>query len=158
MRPIEKLKPQPPTPAEELCQCKDNGPILLRSALTPFPLYCMECNGEIALEQLEIDDDLAEEIARWSSVHDALYRLWLDSGDYEKWAKERLMDLKGQVNYEGMKITKELNKQRETYYWVFRDSDDDKYVMSTECPICRNQLVLYGSKGNRVCDKCHLLM
>jgi len=154
MKPIEKLKPMPPTPEEEMCHCKRKGPILLRSALGPFPFYCMECNGEIPIEELQIDDCLAEEVAQWLAVHDSLFYLWLDSDEYEAWAKERLLDVKGKVNVEGLRIAREFDKQRETFFWFFQDTDDESYVAPKECPFCKKTLKQYGSKNFQICSSC----
>jgi hypothetical protein len=115
--PYWKLRPAPPTPDEEICHCAPCKQLMLRDSLGDNPLYCVACNGEVAPERIGFDDRLAEDIARWRSVHGALFLLWLDSGEYETWAVERLRDPNGSVNVEGRNIVRRLNEYVRAYYW-----------------------------------------
>lgn len=88
--PYWKLRPRPPTPEDEVCHCDKLQAVMLRDELGENPIYCLACNGEVFPEPIGFDERLAEEIAIWRSVHQSLYRLWLDSCEYEIWAAERL--------------------------------------------------------------------
>lgn len=110
---------------------------MLRDSLGDNPLCCVKCNGEIAPERIGFDAKLADEIAAWRSVHRSLYCLWLDSGEYEEWAKRQLLDPAGRVNCLGRELASELNEWLRTYFWWFHDTDDDD---ATHCPICGDEL------------------
>src|SRR3954453_14239909 len=93
-----KLHPPEPTPADEICDCPGAPPIKLMCALGYNPIQCLNCNGEIPPEMLDLNWGLIESVAYWRNVYDALDRLWLDSADYEEWAKAQLTDIAGRVN------------------------------------------------------------
>lgn len=158
MKPIDKLKPAVATPEDEMCRCAGSGPIMLRSALAPFPVYCMRCNGEMPLEALALSDDLAERIAAWRSIHDALFRLWLHSGEYEEWAKARLLDTNGQVNVQGLALAKELNVQRPTFFWFFQDTGAEGGRPPQKCPFCGGALEDFENRNYRVCRICQVAL
>jgi hypothetical protein len=84
--PYRRLRAPVETPDDERCRCPDRPPVKLMQALGANPLHCMRCHGEVAPESLPLPIELADPLADWSSVHDALDRLWLDSGAYEAWA------------------------------------------------------------------------
>jgi len=85
--PFWKLRPPPPTPPEELCSCARTSSVVLQSRLGSNPLACLRCNGEVAPERVGFTAALAEELAFWRDFHDAFYTLWLDSGEFEDWAR-----------------------------------------------------------------------
>ncbi len=117
-----KLEPPPPTPVDEVCRCADAPAIKLMSALTDNPVHCMNCNLEVPSDTLGISESLAESISSWRRVHDALYQLWLDSGDYESWARSQLLNFSGQVNRLGLQAQAELNKIRKSITCCFKIS------------------------------------
>jgi hypothetical protein len=67
----------------------------------------------------------------------ALYRLWLDSGEYDEYAKVRLLDPNGQVTRDGLKLAEALSARIPTKLWLFSDTDDGT---PTHCPICSKEL------------------
>ena len=83
--PYWKLRPPSATPEAELCKCADRPPIVLQDHLSPNPIVCLGCNGEIPPERIGFSAELAERVAFWRNLHDALFMLWLDSSDYESW-------------------------------------------------------------------------
>jgi Zn-ribbon-containing, possibly nucleic-acid-binding protein (DUF2310) len=158
--PYYKLRPEPPTPEDEICQCADQPPIVLQDHLSSVPLACLRCNGEIPPERIGFDADFAERIAFWRNLHRALITLWLDSGDYEDWARLQLQDPQGQLNSRGLEIVAALNATRRTYYGWFQDvSYDDPStsdLRAAKCPRC------YGDLSERfgcsVCEACSILV
>jgi predicted nucleic acid-binding Zn ribbon protein len=138
-----KLKPPEGTPADEVCHCLDAPPIKLMCAITYNPVYCMNCNSEVPPEELAMSEQLAQSIAQWRQVYDALDMLWLDSGDYEDWAKSQLLDVTGQVNILGRQCQTELNKIRRCYYTLFKDTGDSESETAPNCPVCQQQLLEY---------------
>lgn len=95
--------------------------------------------------------DETESVASWFSVASALYRLWLDSGEYEEYAKARLLDPNGQVNRDGLEVARTLSARIPTRLWFFRDTDDGE---PTHCPICRNELNTDVKWGTGTCLSC----
>jgi len=152
------LRPWPPTPDDELCQCADQPPIVLQGHFTSNPLDCLRCNLEVPLEQIGFTAELAGYIAFWRNLHHALYILWLDSEDYEAWATTQLEDPTGRVNVKGLELVEDLNRYRRTYYRWFQDQSVDDFVSPTQCPRCSAELVeSVGSFGpSWVCDRCSI--
>ena len=142
--PYFKLRPEPPTPEDELCACEKISEIYLCYRLGSNPVYCMECNGEVLPDKLACGERLAEAIAFWNSVSGSLYLLWLHSGEYEQWARDRLLDPRGEVNTRGIEIAKQLGSIAKTYYWWFSESPE---TAPKACPLCGAELV--GKKGSK---------
>lgn len=70
------------------------------------------------------------------SAASALYRLWLDSGEYEEYARACLVDPEGQVNRDGLKVARTLSARVPTRLWFFHDSDDGE---PTRCPFAEGR-------------------
>jgi len=154
--PYFKLKPISPTPEDELCKCSSFSEMYIAFKLDSNPLYCLECNGEIAPEKIGFSSDLAEQIASWNSTYGSLYLLWLDSGEYENWAKERMLDPNGQVNQIGFDLVKELSGFGSTYYLWFRESYEVENP--TKCPICSQKLSEKEGCKFLVCEHCKIII
>jgi hypothetical protein len=154
----ESLRPESPTPDDELCKCTDCPPIVLQEHLSSNPLACLRCNLELSPERMGFTTELAGHIAYWRNLHRALYTLWLDSADYEAWAITQLEDPVGRVNVHGLELVEDLNKYHRTYYRWFQDQSVDEFVSLTRCPRCSAELVeSLGSFGpSKVCDKCSI--
>ncbi|CAN5384023.1 hypothetical protein BH10CYA1_BH10CYA1_52190 [soil metagenome] len=160
-RMYSKLKPPAPTPETEICKCSDAPPIKLMAALTFNPIHCMNCNLEVLPQQLGISEQVAERIANWRDIYDAIYILWLDSGDYEKWAKSQLQDFSGHVNRFGRELQAELNQIRMCYYVLFADSGNLESEPILHCPHCKKELQEYdhGKFSGQwlICEDCFLV-
>jgi hypothetical protein len=160
--PYWKLRPPAPTPEDEICHCVDKPPIALQDHLSSIPLACLRCNGEVPPERLGFDEDLAERIAFWRDLHRALYRLWLDSGEHENWARDRLLDPEGRVNRRGLEIVQALSAHRRTYYWWFEDVSYETCALLDNpdrhwtCPRCSGELM--ERTGCLVCEGCSILV
>jgi hypothetical protein len=59
-------------------------------------------------ERLQLTVEETELVASRFSVASALYRRWLDSGEYEAYAKARLLDPQGQVNQDVLRVARVL--------------------------------------------------
>jgi hypothetical protein len=122
----------------ESCECAQVETLLLVDLLTDNPLHCGFCRREVDPERLQLTAAETDAVASWFSVvASALYKLWLDSGEYEHYAKERLLDPNGQVNVRGLAIARTLSQRIPTRLWFFSDTDDGE---PTQCPICRADL------------------
>lgn len=155
--PLEKLRPAPPTPVDELCSCAGSPALLLRSTLGPNPIACAACNLEVLPERLAISNELAESLAGWRSFHDCFYLLWLDSGEFEAWALRELTDPRSVVHARGLSVRTELEQVRRSYYWWFQDVGSDDFVALSSCPLCGVKLVEMGLVG-LVCEDCSVLV
>lgn len=131
---------------------------MLRDCLSDNPLYCVACNGQVAPERIGFDDRLAEGIAYWRSLHRSLYLLWLDSGEYEDWAADKLRDPNASVNVTGRSIVQRLNQFVRSYYWWFHDASVDDYVPPERCPICSDHLEQCGDRDFQQCDNCSIVI
>lgn len=151
-----KLRPETATSSHEICRCQDTPPIALQDHLSPVPLACARCNGEIPPEWLGFTNDTSELVACWRDLHRALYTLWLDSADYEAWAHAQLSDPDGQVNTLGLQVVAELNEFRRAYLWWFQDESAENFVPVSECPRCRTRLS--ETVDHWVCEGCSILI
>jgi hypothetical protein len=154
--PYASLRPDPPTPEEEICKCADEPPIVLQDAFSQVPIACLRCNLYVPPERIGFGEPLARGMAHWRSLHRALYVLWLDSEEYEEWASERLRDPLGRVQALGMEIVKELNPYRRAYYWWFEDNSVADFVPPSKCPRCEGELV--DRFGRSVCEACSIMV
>lgn len=137
------------------CQCEEITGLLLVYILTDNPIHCIKCKKEIDPERLKLSPKLVDKIAECFQVNRSLYQLWLDSGEYEIWAKQKLLAPTSQVNYQGMAIAKELSDQWPTYYWWFHDEEDDA---ATVCPNCEEKLDEEVIFEKRKCDQCRVVV
>jgi predicted nucleic acid-binding Zn ribbon protein len=96
---------------------------------------------------------------RKRNIYDAIDRLWLDSGDYEAWAKAQLSDITSPVNISGMRLRAQLDAVRRCYVWYFQDQSDDGFTPITHCPQCGRVLTPYdcGIFAQLICEPCGLI-
>ena len=135
----------------EACECAFVKGLFLVDLLTDNPLHCDFCRREVDPERLKLTMEETELVARWFSAATALYRLWLDSGEYEECAKARLLDPNGQVNRDGLEVARTLSARIPTRLWFFHDTDDGE---PTHCPICRSELDTDVKWGTGRCPRC----
>ena len=154
--PYWKLQPQSTTPEDEICKCQDMPPLVLQDHLSPNPLACLRCNGEVPPQRIDFPASLSDRLATWKNFHRAFYVLWLDSAEYEKWAAAELENPKSPVNVRGLQVVKELNKYHRTYYWWFQDASGQGFVPIVECPSCSKALVEVF--GHLVCETCSIIV
>ena len=162
--PFWKLRPPPPTPNDEICACASVTPVLLQPHLSPNPLSCARCNLEVPPERIGFDEAVADELAYWQQLHDSFYFLWLDSGDFEEWAKMHLSDPLSVVNSLGLELASKISKFCRCYLWWFQDEGADDWVPATMCPRCAGTLDV-RFKGERpqggtllVCEHCSVAL
>ena len=157
MNPYRKLRPWTDI---EPCKCAEVTGLVLFDGLTDNPIHCATCKNEVDPERLGLSVEEVEAVARWHSVNRSLHALWLDSGEYEAWAKARLLDLPGQVNQAGMKVARMLSARLPACVWLFRDSegDFDKGEVVVDCPICGKPLEKNVKYGSGKCLECLVLL
>lgn len=142
-----------PWTAIEACECTQVESLLLVDILTDNPLHCGFCRKEVDPERLKLTAGEADQIAHWFSAASALYQLWLHSGEYEDYAKARLLDPKGEVNLEGLEVARTLSAKVPTRLWFFSDPDDGEPV---HCPICGSKLSANVKWGTGSCEPCRV--
>jgi len=129
--------------------------LLLVDLLTDNPIHCGYCRNEIDPERLQLTDEETNEIAHWFSAASALFRLWLNSGEYEQYAKQRLLDPQGQINVNGREIARKLSEKWPTRLWFFYDYDTDDGE-PTHCPVCHNPIDTDVKWGTGCCQQCFI--
>jgi hypothetical protein len=87
--PYQRLRPWTDI---ERCECGAVESLFLVDLLTDNPIHCGICRKEIDPERLRLTAEETDDIALWFSSASALFRLWLNSGEYEQYAKQRLID------------------------------------------------------------------
>lgn len=126
------------------------------SALGYNPVHCIDCNLEVAPESLDLSEQLAEELAFWDRLYDAIDHLWLDSAEYEEWARNQLCNIKSAVNNRGLILQNKLNKVRRCYFWFFEDTEAEPLFY---CPKCNAQFSVYpkGIFPQFICEQCSIV-
>jgi hypothetical protein len=151
-----KLKPSPPPAEDELCSCVGDPAIALQPHLSSNPLACIRCNLEVSPERIGFAEALAEEIRFWQDFHDCFYHLWLDSGEFESWARAQLENPASPVNTRGMEVARKLNQYRRTYYWWFQASGAADFVPHKRCPVCGGSF--QERDELRICEECSVVL
>ncbi len=127
--------------------------LLLVDLMTENPIHCAECRREVDPERIALTSVEVDAIAHWFSASSALYRLWIQSGEYASYAKESLLDPNGQINKVGREIARALSAKLPTQVWYFHDTDDGE---PTNCPVCSNPLDLAVKWGTGQCIECSI--
>lgn len=135
----------------EACECSSVEGLFLVDLLTDNPLHCAACRREVDPGRLDLTSDEVDAVYHWYSAENALYSLWLDSGEYEAYAKARLLDPKGDVNQRGIAVAQRLSARIPTRVWLFHDTDDGE---PTECPNCGRKLDTDVQWGAGRCPVC----
>lgn len=151
--PYWQLRPPEPTPSGEICGCPGRPPVVLSHRLGENPVHCFECNLEVPPERLGFGEDVAQELSYWNYLDGAMYRLWLDSEEYESWAVERLTDPHGRVNLLAKSAIGALNEYVRAYHSWFMDID----TQLSHCPRCRQTLEAKPTRVHptrKVCEPC----
>lgn len=107
-------------------------------------------------ERIGFSAELAEKLAFWTDFHRALETLWLDSGEYESWARAQLENHEAPVNARGLRLVEELNKYHRTSYWWFQDTTVADFTPFSQCPRCSRELGFSFNKS--VCDVCSIVV
>jgi hypothetical protein len=152
--PYWKLRPLPPTPEDEICSCTGSPAVALQPHLSPNPLACLACNLEVPPERIGFSSELAEGLAHWQRFHDCFEFLWLDSGEFESWARAQLENPSSPVNTRAFRLVAELNESCRVYYSWFQDTTAEGFRPITECPKCRAPLVKAGTRW--LCEPCSI--
>ena len=139
----------------EACECISIGGLLLVDLSTDNPIHCSECRREVDPERLRLTAEETEAVAGWFSAASALYRLWLDSGEYEEYAQAALRDPRGQVNRDGLDVARKLSAKIPTRLWFFRITDAEE---PTNCPVCGRELDTNVKWGTGRCPDCPIQM
>jgi hypothetical protein len=157
--PYLRLRPMPPTPAEELCSCPDSPPVLLMWTIGPNPMHCLHCNGELEPSGVPLPVELVDEVAHWTMLDGAIEHLELDSGPYEQWAQGELLNLQSPVNLEGLALRRSLDGVRRCYFVLFQPMDaSGSFVVPPACPQCRGawERFSHGRFTRLLCETCGL--
>lgn len=154
--PYWKLRPESRTPDDELCSCANSPAIMLQPRLRSNPLSCIACNLEVPPQRVGFSEALAERLAFWRSFHESFYYLWLDSGEFEDWAKAQLEDPESPVNRRGLELVSQLNTHRRTYYWWFQYDGQEDFEPRSRCPNCDSELA--RQDWVHVCEQCSIVV
>ncbi len=151
-----KLKPEPPTPLDEICVCDEQYPVVLCHALSSNPIRCINCNKELSPERLEPTAEMVEVVVSWRQFYSCFYWLWLDSGEFEEWAYQQLSNPRSPVNQRSYRVCQVLSTLRPCYYWYFQDTGADDFESLSHCPNCGGNLTRLFER--LVCEACQILI
>ncbi len=142
-----------PSTEIECCDCDVVTELLLVDLMSDNPIRCAVCRREVDPERIKLTGAETDAIANWYRAASALYQLWLHSGEYEAYAKDRLLDPKGQTNRDGREIAIAMSVHHPTRFWFFHDTDDGE---PTNCPMCGGALDTDVKWGSGMCRPCHI--
>lgn len=154
------LQPPKPTKKNEICKCKKRSALKLMGAFLFFnPIHCVDCNLEVKPASLKLNQKTIDEIANWSGLYGAIDQLWLDSAEYEEWAKTELTNMESRINKLGLSANRSMNKLHKCYYWYFQDESDENFLAFKKCPSCKGKLTDYndGIFKQRICERCLII-
>jgi hypothetical protein len=151
-----KLRERIPPPPEELCNCSSVVSVMFQPHLTANPLVCSACSGEVPPERISLQPDLAEQIGQWASFQAAFETLWLDSREYEDFARSVLEDFNSPLNQRGYSLSQKLDAHIACRYFLFQDEGRNHYVLLESCPRCQGQLEPTGNW--RECRSCKIVV
>ncbi len=137
----------------ESCTCDTVTALMLVDLLTDNPIHCASCRREVDPARINLTQAETEDIAHWYSAASSLYKLWLDSGEYEAYAKQCLIDPNGQINRRGRELAISLSAHHPTEFWFFHDADDGT---PTHCPVCKAELDTNVMWGAGTCQSCRI--
>jgi hypothetical protein len=156
--PYARLRPDDATPDDEICQCVLKWPIMLLSRLGENPLVCAMCRGEVDPAKLPLPASMVDKVAHWRVLENAFLQLWLDSGEYEAFAQDELLNPESPINREGLQLRGELESVRRCYFAFFQKFSYEtwEYEVPKDCPLCHGDLVAdtRGRGDLLVCESC----
>src|SRR5580693_5143949 len=107
--PYAKLRPNEATPQDEICHCDIKWPIMLLARFGDNPLACAMCRGEVEPSALPLPVSMVDSVAHWCRLENSFLGMWLDSGEYEEFAQNELLNPESPVNQEGLALRRELD-------------------------------------------------
>ncbi len=147
-----RLRPMRATPADELCHCAGTPDLMPQEHLSANPIACFDCAREVPPERIGYPSALAEQLARWRSFQYCVYYLWLDSAEFEAFARAALEDPHSVLNPRSFAMVRALNDVRRTYLYWFQHIGKADFVRLTHCPNCTQRLTLDTARW--VCQPC----
>lgn len=143
--PYGRLHPAPPTPADEVCSCPSDTPIMLMTAMGDNPIHCLNCNLEVDPVSISLPEAMVDPVAHWQWIAGAFEALELDSGPYEEMAQAELTDLGSPVNKEGLVLRRDLDQQVRRCFYVVPQvmALDGSFQVPEVCPKCGKELAAY---------------
>lgn len=157
--PWSRLTADPPTPAHERCGCPGRPAWKLMVTLGPNPLHCVECNGEISPDRLGLPRELADAVASFRDVWGSLLRLWLDSGEYEAWARAELLSPTSAANRSALELVGRISAIHPCDFQWFEDESWDDRASPPRCPRCGRppSARTSGAFASARCEPCRVL-
>jgi predicted nucleic acid-binding Zn ribbon protein len=91
-------------------------------------------------------------------LENSFLQLWLDSGEYEEFAQDELLNPESPINREGLRLRGELESVRRSYFTFFQKLSYEtwEYEGPEDCPLCHSDLVAdkRGRGDLLVCEFC----
>lgn len=150
--PYWKLKPQPPTPENEICTCRSKSPYLLQYRLGCNPIVCLGCRGEVEPERSGFTPAQADTIADWNTFYSCFFLLWIDSAEFEVWARAELEIPGSPVNLRSLALVPSLSETHPIYFSWFESPGEEGWEPLSACPVCGAGLRKVEELV--VCDRC----
>lgn len=103
---------------------------------------------------------MVDAVARWCRLDNVFQQLWLESGEYEIFAQDALVNPDSPVVREGLELQKSLESIRHCYYVYFQKFSYEtwEYEVPDDCPLCHGNLSMddRGRGDLMVCNLCNI--
>jgi hypothetical protein len=139
----------------DTCEC-DSTPGLIIGYEEDKPILCMICGNKILAKSLNAPEIVVLAFDEWKQKYKSFYDEWMLDKVVNRESGQILKDDLAEINLEGIKISQDLTKQRETYYLMFNDSALGEVNVPDLCPYCGIEMVLYERQKITCCPDCRV--
>ena len=116
----------------------------------------MICGNNILVKSIDVTESIASAFNKWHREYKALYDDWVSDKEINHDSGRILKDDVSEINLEGIKLSQDLTKVRETYFLFFDDSALGKITVPDSCPYCGIALVLSKKQKVMCCPDCRV--
>ncbi len=138
---------------QEKCKCEKNHPIVLQYDFSSLPFACANCNLDVDLGRLDIDDQWRKKVGQWMTKYRMAYLQWLDLDELPP----ELANPAGTLHELGFELVTHFNAQYPMYYWWHLDTAEQ----GNRCPKCQSDMMRVRNEytgSHLVCNTCRLLV
>ncbi|MHC4663881.1 MAG: DUF2310 family Zn-ribbon-containing protein [Planctomycetota bacterium] len=137
------------------CRCPIRGPFKITLTHDDTPCICLECEGAIPLNELEIPENYRRELVAWHREFRLVHALWREAGVYSAWARQELHDVNSPINESGRILVKGM-PEHYTVYYVVELGENPNPKKCIRCGKELSRLTGHETAG-AACSECSLL-
>ncbi len=116
----------------------------------------MVCGKKILVKSFNVPETVALAFNGWNKKYKALHDDWVSDKIIHRDSGQALKDDLSEINLEGITLSQDLTKERETYFLLFNDNALGEVTVPDLCPYCGIKLVLSGRQRVMCCPDCRI--